>query len=130
MDITIYLARIIGISFIFLYGGFLLNNKYYFKHLDSLVKHPFLILMSGLLSLVLGLIILQFHSAWTADWRSLITFVAWLLVLSGIIRLLFPKYVLKIFDAIHSKISLINILTTIFFFIGVYLTYKGLPVGL
>jgi hypothetical protein len=125
MDITIYLARIIGISFIVLYGGFLLNNKYYLNHIGSLAKQPFMIMLSGLLSLVFGLIILQLYSDWTSDWRSLITAVAWLLVLSGVMRLLFPSILLKVFDSIHKHISFINSSTLIMFLIGVYLTFIG-----
>lgn len=125
MDISIYLARIIGITFILLYGGFLLNNKYYLSHIGSLSKQPFIILLSGLLSLVFGLIILQLHSSWTADWRSLITVIGWLFILSGVMRLLFPNFVMRSAESIHKHISFLNTSTMIMFLIGIYLAYIG-----
>lgn len=123
MDVSILLARIIGVTFTVLYGGFLLNRKFY--NYESLSKQPFLLLLSGLIALILGQIILLMHPAWTPDWRSIITFIGWLLTFSGVLRLLAPKSVLKMGHFLSKRPEVVYSLSTICFIIGLYLTYIG-----
>lgn len=123
MDISHVLARLFGIMMIVLFGGILINRKYY-RHLwQDLSTHPFSLLISGFITLLLGLIVLQMHNLWVADWRSLITLLGWLFVVSGAVRLLLPEMVIKIGQKVTQEIILG--IASVLLLIGLFLTYMG-----
>ncbi len=126
MDTSLLLARIIGISFIVIYGSVLFNQKFFEHAWKNFLQQPILLFITGFLSLVLGLIIIQIHTIWTPDWKGVITGIGWLLLISGIIRVVFPTIVLQIhYRILHSSHTWINVVAGILFLLGLYLTYIG-----
>lgn len=127
MDISHLLARLFGIVLVVTYGGLLINRKFYTSIWQNLLQQPLLLFISGFMALVLGLIVIQVHSIWALDWRGLITFLGWLMVFQGIMRLVFPETVLKIIKKIidNQNFLFIHIVSVIMFLIGLYLTYVG-----
>ncbi len=126
MEISHLIARIMGIMMIVLYGGVLLNQKFYQGLWHDIAKHPISLLLSGFISLLVGLLIIQVHSVWTTDWRVLITLLGWLLILSGIARILVPHSVLRLSRKVFELgPNFINGTSGVMLLLGLYLTYKG-----
>lgn len=127
MDISHLLARLFGLVLVVIYGGLLINQKFYTSIWQNLLQQPLLLFISGFMALVLGLIVIQVHSIWALDWRGLITFLGWLMVFQGTMRLVFPETVLKIVKKIidNQNFLFINIVSVIMLLIGLYLTYVG-----
>lgn len=90
MDASLLLARLIGPLFLAAGAGLLLNPAHYHKMLHRFLTDAALYYFSGALALTIGVAILLFHNLWVADWRVAITVIAWLSVLKGLVRLLFP----------------------------------------
>jgi hypothetical protein len=125
MDISHLLARLFGVMMIVLFGGILLNQKFYSRLWQDISHHPFSLLISGFITLLLGLIVLQVHHIWVADWRGLITLLGWFFVLTGAVRILLPEMVLKIGQKIIKQPLAIISTASVMFLIGLYLTYMG-----
>jgi len=85
MDRSVLLAKIIGPPFLAVGLGLLLNQKMYWEMIDEVIRRPtpignMLIYLSGLLSMLAGLAVVNTHPAWTRDWRVLLTIIGWLLL--------------------------------------------------
>jgi uncharacterized membrane protein len=86
------LAKLIGPPFLAAGSGLLLNQKTYWSMIDEVIRHPspignLLIYLSGLLSMLGGLAVIIAHPSWSRDWRVVITIIAWLLLVGGIVRI-------------------------------------------
>lgn len=123
MDLSIFLARLVGVTMVVLYGGFLLNRKFY--NYESIAKQPFVLLLSGIVALVFGQLLIMVHPVWTADWKVIITLFGWLLFISGILRLIFPRLVLRLADYFSRHPGLVTVLSLLFLLLGLYLVYIG-----
>ena len=51
---------------------------------------PVVIYLSGLMSFLAGVAMLNGYHGWTPDWRIIITILGWVLVIAGIIRIVLP----------------------------------------
>ena len=45
----------------------------------------------GFIALALGLLVLAFHSSWTASWQVIVTLIGWLATVKGVLLLLAPE---------------------------------------
>lgn len=122
MDVSHTLARMFGIVFIVMYGGLLVNNKFYFRIWKDILHQPLLLFFSGFIALILGLLVIQFHNIWTPDWKGLITLFGWLMFFQGVFRIVLPETVLKLASKITDHKMFINIASVVMLLIGLYLT--------
>ena len=130
MDRSVLLAKLIGPPFLAVGLGLLLNQKTYWDMTDEVIRHPssvsnMLIYLSGLLSMVVGLAVINAHPSWTRDWRIVITIIGWLLLVGGILRIVLPDFVLKLGSTIYGSPSTLLIVAIISLVIGGFLSFKG-----
>lgn len=125
METSYMLARIFGVVMVVIYGGLLLNQRYYHRIWQDLQKQPLLLFISGFIALILGLIVIHVHSVWSLDWRGIITFLGWLMIFNGVMRIVCPEIVLKIAEKVAKNQLIINITSTIMFLIGLYISFVG-----
>ena len=115
------LTRVLGLSLLILSAIMLFNKKALKAGLRTLISEE-LLLVTGFIFTISGIIVISIHNIWEFSWRGLISLVGWLLLAEGIFRLLFMGKIIKTIRNIDSlvpvKISLI--LTLI---IGAYLTF-------
>jgi uncharacterized membrane protein HdeD (DUF308 family) len=74
-------------------GAGLLINQRGFKDMaaDFLASRP-LLFLSGLLTLLGGLAIVNTHNVWEIGWPILITVLGWLAIIGGTIRIVQPEF--------------------------------------
>ncbi len=127
MDTSYLLARLFGITLIVLYGGILVNRKYYQRVWQDVLQQPLLLLLSGFITLVLGLLVLEVHPFWSWSWRGLITFLGWVMVFAGVMRIVFPELVIKTAKKVvdHKNFLYLQIAASVMLLLGLYLTYIG-----
>ena len=125
MTYTTFLAQVIGIFALVSGLSLIINKKLMLKVGKELIKNDALMLMTGYVNLVLGLFLVLTHNiwAWPTDLlATLVTLVAWLILIKGGVRLLAPDFATKsaklfLADAWYWPASIIWLL------IGAYLTY-------
>jgi len=92
---SIIIGRILG-TFLFIFSiSMLIDFKHYKKVAKDLMSHGDTLAISGTISTLVGLIVVIFHNWWDQEWSMIITIVGWIILIIGVIRLLFPRSVMK-----------------------------------
>lgn len=112
MEISILLAKIMGPTLI------LLSISEYRNISIWSDVHPTLVYLNGLIWFIAGLVISVFHPVWVG-WVMVITILGWILMALGVFRMLFPR------AKQAGKGNFTNIIFTIQFLSGLFLSYKG-----
>ena len=129
MDRSTLLAKLIGPPFVAIGLGLLLNQRTYWDMIDDVIRHPspignILIYLSGLLSMLAGLALVNAHPSWTRDWRVVITILGWLLLVGGIVRIVLPDIILKLGSTLYGSPTLL-LVAIISLALGGFLSFKG-----
>ena len=129
MDVSIFLARVLGLYFIIVCLAVLFRFKEIRKTFDEMVSNKANVFFAAFLSLVIGILLVVSHPVFVWDWRLLITLIGYLSLLKGICLLFFPKHMLVCKRAIMSKQHVYYTIIIIFLLIGAFLTYHGFWCG-
>ena len=125
MDTSQLLARVIGPYMLITAIALFVNRASFKKIIADFQNQPTLMTIIGGFTLILGLLMLQFHNVWTTDWRVLITLIGWITTLKGATSILFPKLLVKMAGAYTDNDALLNIQATIAMFFGILMSYMG-----
>ena len=91
MDHSLFLARLMGPTFVAIALGILINLGLYESMIGEALHTGIVFYLSGLLSLLAGLAIINLHNMWRPDWRVIITVMGWLMTIGGIMRIVLPQ---------------------------------------
>jgi uncharacterized membrane protein HdeD (DUF308 family) len=124
MEVSIYLAKLIGLYLIVLALIALLKREQFQSVMKSIVSSEGLIAFSGIVSLVAGLAILIGHPIWEYSWRVVISVIGALAVFQGVARLVFTEQIHKKFSS--NKLQRAHwFIFAILVVVGAFLTYHG-----
>lgn len=125
MEPAVFIARLIGPIFVVIGVSILLNEQIYAAIVIESVHSPALIYFSGLLSLPIGIAILNVHRAWTADWRVIVTVLGWLFAFGGVLRILLPHLTAMLGEAMFTGPAAMPIVAVIVLILGGWLCFEG-----
>jgi len=125
IDLSILLARIIGPIFVVAGLGFLINPAHYRRLVHDFFANGPLIYFSGVLALLMGLIMIEIHNLWVADWRVIITVIGWLSLIKGVIRVVLPGRGARVARAFNEGAHVLTISASAMLALGAILTYAG-----
>jgi hypothetical protein len=128
METSIFLAKVLGLFGAISTLAIISRYKMHLKMEEDAAKSPSMIYLSGYLFLGLGILITVSHQVWTADWRTNITILGWLILLKGLMRILFPDTIKKLIEKKKSDQRFI-LAEIIAFLISIYLIYQGFIVN-
>jgi uncharacterized protein YacL len=90
---------------------------------DFLGDHP-LMLLTGVIGTILGLLIVLCHNVWVSDWPLLVTLIGWIVLLQAIARIFFQAGFVKTAKHLMSK-SCYLVWCWVWLLIGLYLIWVG-----
>jgi hypothetical protein len=122
---SLIIARLLGPLFSTIGVGMMINTETYRKIGQQFLSTYAIIYLSGIVILLIGLTILNFHSRWTADWRSVITAIGYVLTIAGVWRLIAPQFVPFVGGAILANHNFFFGAGVVLITLGGLLTYKG-----
>lgn len=125
MQPVVFIARLTGPLLVVIGVGVLLNEANYAAMITEAAHSPTLIYLSGLLTLPLGLAILNAYRAWTADWRVIVTILGWLLAIGGVIRIVLPQFTATLATTLYSTSAGLTVFAVIVLVLGGYLSFEG-----
>jgi len=125
MEPAVFVARLMGPSLFVIGVGVLLNPTHYAAMITEAVQSPTLMYLAGLLTLPLGLAILNVYRSWTVGWRVIITILGWLLFVGGIIRIVLPRLTATLVTALYSTSIAFMIFGAAMLVLGGYLSFEG-----
>jgi len=113
---VIYLAVGIGILF---------NPEYYRKMLADFADNGGVLYMGGIMSLIVGVLLIMFHNTWTKDFSVIITVLGWLALIKGILILILPEVMVSLVKSILKSPKFMKIEAIIAIVAGLFFTYLG-----
>jgi hypothetical protein len=87
---TMYLATLLG-WYMLVFGCLLLFRDEHLKAVRAdVIAHRGVYFLFGIINFVLGLLMVVSHNIWVMEWSVGVTIVAWLVLITGLIRLILP----------------------------------------
>jgi len=103
MELSIFIAKIIAIIYISIGIGVLGKKGVFKEMIKDFEKSKGLALLSGFITVVLGMLLIRYHNIWVNDWTVIITIFGWIALIKGIMLLAFPEFILKFKNAYKGK---------------------------
>jgi hypothetical protein len=125
MQTSIFLARLIGPALLLVGIGVLSNQKHYRAMVTQFTKSAPVFFVISVIGVVAGLAVVLFHNVWVADWRVIITLLAWANLLRGAFGLLFPEQALGFAARASRQPNLMLISGAVAAILGATLAYFG-----
>ena len=125
MERSLFLARIIGPTLVAVALGMLINLDMYETMIAEGLHPGILFYLSGFLSLLAGLAIVNLHNTWQLDWRVIITVLGWLMTIGGIMRIVLPRVALAVGSTIYSGRTSTIVVALLTGTLGTFLSFKG-----
>ena len=120
-----FLPELLGPTFIAIALGMLINLGMYESMIAEGLRPGILFYLSGLLSLVAGLAIVNLHNTWCMDWRVIITVLGWLMTIGGIARIVLPQIAITIGSSIYSGRASTIVAALVVGALGAFFSVKG-----
>jgi len=124
METSILIAKIIGIIYFSFGIGILFNKKYYSKTFKNLLEDSTYLVLGGILAVIFGLLIIEFHNNWDENWTVIITVIGWIALFKGVFILAFPKS-LNIFKPLFETDMFNKFLAPLIILFGIIFIYFG-----
>ena len=119
------IARLLGPMLIAISIAMLLNRNVFQHLIGEFIHSHALIFISGILTLLGGLAIVNTHNIWVRDWRTILTVFGWLAVIGGVVRIILPQFVTSVGEAFFSTQSNGMIAGGILLLLGGYISLMG-----
>lgn len=102
MDWSPIFAKFLGIYLLIIVVIWLTRKKPFEKAIRDVILSDGMFALTGAIHIIIGLMIAILHPVWTFDWQGLITLIAYLSIVQGVVRWAFPvqsrRYILKSLD--------------------------------
>ena len=90
MEISVLVAKIIGIVYVSFGIGLIVNKAFYKDAMARLLQNSGYLIIGGFIAIVFGVLIIENHNVWEPNWTVIITLIGWIALLKGILLLAFP----------------------------------------
>jgi hypothetical protein len=90
MNIANTLAVLMGSSLVIV-GITVFNKSYFNAVMSDLANSKGLMWLTGLITIIMGTVVVALYNVWSADWRVVVTLLGWLTVIKGAVIVLFPS---------------------------------------
>lgn len=124
MDISIFLAKTIGLYLLIMALVMLFNAQRLRAMIDE-SGHLSALFFSGVVSVIIGILIIISHNIFELNWRGLITVIGYLTLIKGIARLIFTRLSSRIIERFAHNYVAYYISIIIVLAMGIYLGYIG-----
>jgi hypothetical protein len=119
------MPRLAGPLLVIVGIGMLANLSIYQAMISEFLHSTALVYLSGVMTLLGGLAIVNVHNSWRAEWPLIVTILGWLMVIGGIVRIALPQVTVRLGASIYGSPAAIIVVAIIGLVIGAYLTFVG-----
>lgn len=125
MELSLFLAKLLGLLLTAIGLGFLFNPGHYQKTYTDWMKNAGLLYLAGIMALIVGFVLVQNHNFWASSWTVIITIFAWMALIKGVFLLLFPKVMIGMCESMLKSKSFFTFGGIVILALGVILGYFG-----
>lgn len=129
---SMFLVQIIGIYFLLVGISALAKPKEWQHVVKHLMEHEHVAIayLAGILTLIMGLIVVLNHNVWTGGAPTIIaTIVGWLILVKGATYFLLPNHIWVGWVRKLNSLKLYKIFGIIYIILGAYMVYNGFGLG-
>jgi hypothetical protein len=119
------ILQLLGIVYLAVGIGVLLNPQFYKKLLDDYSENLAVVYLGGLIALAIGYLLTTFHNIWVKDWPVIITLIGWIALAKGLLILVLPKICLRITRALKKQKRYLVAQAILVAGLGAFLGYLG-----
>ncbi len=124
METSLFLAQVIGLMLVLMGLAVLARRRSMSALVAELTANSPLLFFTGIIATIIGLLLVLSHNIWEMNYRGVITFFGWVILLKGIIRLWWPEKVAAMVARFHSP-KLYSTFSIIAIVIGLWLASIG-----
>lgn len=95
MFTSLFLAKFFSIYFFIISLAMLSCASAFRMRVQSYMNNDGLMLVGGLITLLFGIFLILIHSTWVYNWHVIITILAWLTFVKGVVHVLCPDIAKK-----------------------------------
>ena len=125
MNLTILLAKVLGLFFLFVGATIVVRRRYFLAVFGAWPNQRLTRSIVSLLEFLAGLFLVIAHDVWSPPPAAIITIIGWLLLLEGGLYLLLPDAGVRRFIGAFNKESWYVAGGVLFMAIGAYLAAFG-----
>ena len=124
MEISFFLAKVLG-WYLIISGLYLLSRQTLVRSvLKDILSQRALLFLFGLITLLLGLLLVVSHNIWVMAWPVVITVLAWITLIIGILRLFYPELIIRMGNSMLNRQYSLAISGLFSIVIGLFLLFK------
>ena len=123
-ETTLLVVQLAGPILLALGLGFLLNQKMYMKVYSGFGKNPFMVVLAGMMSMVMGILIVMNHNLWSTPLEVIVSILGWGALVKGAAFMVIPTFYEKMGKIFTNK-SFFTIVSLIAIVLGGYLSWVG-----
>lgn len=120
---TLFLATVIGWYFVIISLFLIIQHQHLKSIVDEILDQRGLIFIMAILTLIMGLLMVASHNVWVMGWPVVITLIAWLVLISGLLRLFCLDTVIKMGKSFVDHPNKIIIAGVVYLLIGLFLLF-------
>jgi hypothetical protein len=124
MDFSVFYAKLIGLYFVILAIAMLVNSRNVKPAIMEMIQNRTLIILTGLFSVLFGLIIVLTHNIWTG-WPVIITVLGYITIIRGVVRVIFTDWFLGAAPRLARIPQAYHVMSVVLLVLGVILLYFG-----
>ncbi len=94
MELSIFIAKILGLAYLALGFNMLSGKMNIKKMIEDFGNSSGLTYLAGMITLLIGMLLIEYHNIWVKDWTVVITIIGWFATLKGVLLLANPKFML------------------------------------
>ena len=122
---SILIAKLMGPVVLVAAIAMLANTKELQELARGFLEDRALIYITGVLAMLGGLAIVNYHNVWVVNWPVIITIFGWGMVIDGALRMAQPSVVRSIGRPMLQNAMVIRVSGAVWALIGALLTYQG-----
>lgn len=125
MEVSIFLAKAFSIYFLVVGLAMIIRHKKMKEVIDAFFKNKGGIFLAAIITLILGILLVLFHPRFTADWCVVITVLAWLTLLKGVVYMFVPEFIMYTKKGILSHAGVFYVAGIVCLILAGFLGYHG-----
>ena len=102
MDVSLAIAQVLGVFFLFAGVSMLLNSKATAAALQATADNRGILWIWGMIALLIGAVIVVLNNTWTSGLPLFITILGWLALLKGAYIFLFPTSAAALYKSVSK----------------------------
>ncbi|MCH7529605.1 hypothetical protein IIB50_00610 [Patescibacteria group bacterium] len=125
MELTLFLAQLFGLYFIIMGSALLIKRKTLVFVINDLFKYSGFVFFTGIIILIMGLLLVLSHNVWEPGLAWIITLLAWVTLVKGMLYIFLPQAVLAKIGKRFSKNGWYPLAGIIAIAMGIYFISQG-----